>query len=57
MSVSNRESPIAISVSIDHHESNWNEMPGWTEVAVSAWQQVHRQSLPGKGFSVSAPVA
>lgn len=57
MSVSNRETAKTALVSMHHHETDWYEMPGRSEVTVSAWQQVHRQSLPGEEFSVPASVA
>ena len=44
MSVSKRETASNAILSTDHHESNWNEMPGRGEIAVSAWQQVATQT-------------
>jgi len=43
MSVSTRETAGNAILSTDHHESNWKEMPGMGEIAVSAWQQMDTQ--------------
>ncbi len=50
MSVSKRETANVATLSTDHHELNWNEMPGRGGIAVSAWQQQQSQSPSGDSF-------
>jgi len=57
MSVSKREVANSSVDSIDHRGSNWKEMPGREEIAVTLWQQAHTQSLSDEDDSFPEPVA
>jgi len=53
MSVSAREAANSSVVPTDHRGSNWNGMGWGEEIMVSAWQQMHAQSLSDGNVPVS----